>query len=377
MGASLHRRGLIGTAGALMAAGASGGIGLGRPARAQTADRLVLIISSATLEPGTSTFTSLPEMLGLLQEEKLDLEIKSTAGSAISGQLVAAGQADVTHAGTSVGLMLPAAKGAQLKAYYNVIIHNFQMPAVPVDSPVKTLADLKGKKLGIIGMATATIPIVKSVLEKAGLNPEIDVTFVPVGYGAQAAAALWITRQVDGLAMYDSVYANIENVNPDKYKLRILSSPEADRVSFQTALVTRTDLLKTKRSALIKLGRIQAKTTIFALENPKAAIQLHWKKFPEQKPGGVGEEVAIAREQHALLARMENLRIDTMAVPRDKWGYIDAIDVTVYLDMLKKLGDVPANVAPETLYTNELIAEINDFDREKWRSYARAYTVRS
>ena len=35
---------------------------------------------------------------------------------------------------------------------------------------------------------------------------------------AQAAAALWITKQVDALAMYDSVYAAIEAVAPDSFR---------------------------------------------------------------------------------------------------------------------------------------------------------------
>ena len=43
---------------------------------------------------------------------------------------------DVVHAGTSVGLMVPVSKGAQLKAFYNMITQNFQMPAVPDASPI-------------------------------------------------------------------------------------------------------------------------------------------------------------------------------------------------------------------------------------------------
>jgi len=343
------------------------------PAAAQPKQKLVVVVSSATFEPGTSTLTSLPDALGFWSQDGLEVELKSARGSALGAQMIITGAADVVHAGTSVGLMQPVAKGAKLVAFYNMITQNFQMPAVADNSPIRTLADLKGKKLGVIGQATATIPIVKAVIEDAGLNPERDVVFVDVGYGAQAAAALWVTKQVDGLAMYDSVYAAIENVDASKYKLRILTSPLSDKISFQTALVTKPETLAAKRAALVALGRGQAKATIFALENPEAAVKIHWKRYPEQKPSNVDEATALQQEKRAMLARLSNMRIDNMSVPRDKWGFMHATDVETYLDMLKKIGDVDKSVQAPGLYTNDLIAEINNFDVEAVRKMARDY----
>lgn len=349
-------------------------LALGAAGQANAQQKLSVVIASASLEPGTSTLTSIPQALGFWKEEGLEVEIKSAKGSGMAAQMVMTGQADVVHAGTSVGLMQPVAKGADMVAFYSMIIHNFQMPAVPADSPVKALADLKGKKLGVPGLSTATIPIVKAVLEDAGLDPEKDVTFVEVGYGAQAAAALWYMKQVDGLAMYDSVYAAIENVNPEEYELRILRSPLSDRISFQTALITTSETLKEKRDLLVKLGRGHVKALLFALENPEAAVRIHWARFPEQKPSGVDEATALEQEKRALLARINNMRIDTMAVPRDKWGYMDEVDVSTYADMLKKTGEIGEELDISKIYTNDLIDEINDFDQEAVREAARQYT---
>jgi NitT/TauT family transport system substrate-binding protein len=335
-------------------------------------ERLSCVISSATFEPGTAPLTSLPDALGFWSSEGLEVELRSARGSALGGQMVMTSQADVVHAGTSVGLMQLVSRGARLKAYYHMITQNFQMPAVPQDSPIRTMADLRGKKLGVIGQGTATIPIVKAVIEDAGVDPN-SVTFIDVGYGAQAAAALWVTHQVDGLAMYDSVYAAIENVNPERYRLRVLRSPYSDRISFQTALVTRTELLTSRRPALVKLARGTAKATIFALENPEASVRIHWQRYPEQKPTGGDEAAALRNETRAMVARLNNMRIDNMAVPRDKWGYMDPVDVSTYLDMLKRLGDIEQNVQADAIYTNELIDEINNFDREAIKRMAREY----
>ena len=71
-----------------------------------------MVVSSATAEAGTATQTSIPFELGFWADEGLDVDLKYTRGSAIGAQLVATGQADVVHAGTSVGLMVPVSKGA-------------------------------------------------------------------------------------------------------------------------------------------------------------------------------------------------------------------------------------------------------------------------
>lgn len=362
----ISRRQVIGGAAALAAAS------FPQFASAQARQKLVWVVSSATFEVGTATQTSIPYGAGFFDEEGLEVELKSARGSALGAQLVMTGQADVVHAGTSVGLMVPASKGAPLMAFYNMITQNFQMPAVPADSPIKSLADLKGKKLGVIGQATATVPIVKAVLEDAGVDPN-SVTFVDVGYGAQAATALWGSKQVDGLAMYDSVYAAIENVNPTQYKLRVLTSALSDRIGFQTALVAKPETIKTKRDALIRLGRAHAKAMVFALENPDAAVRIHYKRYPEQRPANVDDATALALGRKNLLARLNNMRIDNMVVKRDKWGFMHEIDVNTYVDMLKKIGDVDKKLDPKTIYTNELIDEINRFDVAAVRRRAREF----
>lgn len=362
------RRQVIGSAAAVAVAG------LPQFSSAQARQKLTWVVSSATFELGTATQTSVPYGTGIFDEEGLEVELKSARGSALGAQLVMTGQADVVHAGTSVGLMVPVSKGASLQAFYNMITQNFQMPAVPVDSPIKSLADLKGKKLGVIGQATATVPIVKAVLEDAGVDPN-SVTFVDVGYGAQAATALWGTRQIDGLAMYDSVYAAIENVNPERYKLRVLTSPLSERIGFQTALIAKPETIRNKRDALVRLGRAHAKAMVFALENPEAAVRIHYQRYPEQRPANVDDATAVALGRKNLLARLNHMRIDNMAVKRDKWGFMHEVDVNTYLNMLKKIGDVDKNLDPKTIYTNELIDEINKFDVEAVRRRAREFKV--
>ena len=69
------------------------------------------------------------------------------------------------------------------------------------------------------------------------------------------------------------------------------------------------------------------------------------------------------------------MRIDNMAVKRDKWGFMHESEVSTYVDMLKKIGDVDKSLDAKTIYTNELIDDINKFDVEVLRRRARAFKL--
>ena len=69
------------------------------------------------------------------------------------------------------------------------------------------------------------------------------------------------------------------------------------------------------------------------------------------------------------------MRIDNMAIKRDKWGYMDRSDVEVYLDILKKIGEIDKGLNPAILYTNELIDDINRFDIAAVKKIAREFKI--
>src|SRR5260370_36515613 len=78
--------------------------------------------------------------------------------------------------------------------------------AVPVDSPIKTFADLKGKKIGVTSMASAGVIVARALAASNGFNPDKDVTILVAGEAAQTAALLR-NKQVDALSQFDTQYA--------------------------------------------------------------------------------------------------------------------------------------------------------------------------
>jgi NitT/TauT family transport system substrate-binding protein len=67
---------------------------------------------------------------------------------------------------------------------------------VTPDSPIKSVADLKGKKIGVSSPLAPTETAVRFVLTQEGLDPNKDVEIVPVG-GLQQGLAAMAAGQVD------------------------------------------------------------------------------------------------------------------------------------------------------------------------------------
>lgn len=356
---------------AVVAGLGAGALAVADPARA-AAREVTLALATATLAVDTATYSSLPLSLGFYEQDGLRATILPLAGSGAVAQVLIGGTAEIGTPGTSAGLYVPASRGANLVSIYHFVTHSFQLPAVPADSPIRRVADFKGKRIGVAALGSGTVPIIKSMLKEAGLDPERDVDFVQVGTGAQAAASLFVTRAVDILGHWDGAYALMENIAPDKYKLRTITSPRTTALAFQVAVVMRRDALAKDREIGVGIGRAIAKSSVFALENPAAAVAIHYKTYPEQKPRNVGDDEAIRQGVRLLTARLENMRIDDKTNwSRRAWGWHDDAEVRDYYELLRESGELRDEIKDVSrLYTNDLVDDINRFDEAAIRKLA-------
>lgn len=141
--------------------------------------------------------------------------------------------------------------------------------AVPADSPIQTLADLKGKTIGVISMASGGVVVARAQLASAGLDPNTQAHLVVAGEGAQTAALLR-SKQIDALSQFDTQYAMVENAG---IKLRML--PLGEMAPFPgNGLFALDKTLKDHRAEAVALGRGLAMGEAFAMANPEAAIRI-------------------------------------------------------------------------------------------------------
>jgi NitT/TauT family transport system substrate-binding protein len=179
---------------------------LGLPAlvRAQSLEKPKLTIAVG----GKNLLYYLPltiaESQGFFKAEGLDLTIADFAGGSQALRAVVGGSADVVSGAFEHTLNMQS-KGQALRAF----VLQGRAPQIvlgvnPKTMPdFKTVADLKGKKIGVTAPGSSTNVMANFVLAKAGLKPS-DVSIVGVGAGSGAVAAMR-AGQIDAMSNLDPV----------------------------------------------------------------------------------------------------------------------------------------------------------------------------
>ncbi len=257
-------------------------------------------------------------------------------------------------------------QGVLAKVFYTAYQGNIYGPAVSADSPIKTLADLKGKRIGVQSMASGGVPVARAIAASLGLDPETDINIVVVGEGAQAAA-LVRSKQVDALSLYDTQYALIENAG---VPLRRIEAEAIDRFP-SNGFIALDETLAKRRAEAVALAQGYAKGTILAINNPEAAVRILWEVFPQTKATGKDEAAALKDDIKTLEARAANWRLEKAGVSR--WGENSEANYQAYLDFLLKSGVIKQPVKAADVITNDLIADVNAFDAAKIMAEAKAY----
>ncbi|MGB4925663.1 MAG: ABC transporter substrate-binding protein [Giesbergeria sp.] len=157
---------------------------------------------------GKNLFYYLPltiaEQLGYFKDEGLDVTIVDFAGGSKALQAVVGGSADVVS-GAFEHTVNMQFKGQPMRAF----VLQGLAPQVVLGINPKTMpnyqsvADLRGKKIGVTAPGSSTNVMVNYVLAKAGIKSS-EVSFVGVG-AANGAVAAMRSGQIDAISNLDPV----------------------------------------------------------------------------------------------------------------------------------------------------------------------------
>jgi NitT/TauT family transport system substrate-binding protein len=179
-------------------------LGLPALARAQAVEKPKLTIAVG----GKNLLYYLPltiaESLGYFKAEGLDVTIADFAGGSRALQAVIGGSADVVSGAFEHTLNMQV-KGQRLRAFaLQGRAPQIVLGVNPKTMPnFKTVAELKGKKIGVTAPGSSTNVMANFVLAKAGLKPS-DVSIIGVGAGSGAVAAMR-SGQIDAMSNLDPV----------------------------------------------------------------------------------------------------------------------------------------------------------------------------
>lgn len=147
---------------------------------------------------------TIAEQLGYFKHEGLDVNIVDFAGGSRALAAVVGGSADVVSGAFEHTINMQF-KGQPMRAF----VLQGRAPQIvlginPKTMPdYKSVADLKGKKVGVTAPGSSTNVMLNFVLAKAGLKPS-DVSIIGVGAGNGAVAAMR-AGQIDAISNLDPV----------------------------------------------------------------------------------------------------------------------------------------------------------------------------
>jgi NitT/TauT family transport system substrate-binding protein len=172
---------------------------------------------------------TIAESLGYFKAEGLDVTISDFAGGSQALRAVVGGSADVVSGAFEHTINMQV-KGQRLRAF----VLQGRAPQIVLGINPKTMAnfksvaDLKGKKIGVTAPGSSTNIVANFVLGKAGIKPN-EVSIVGVGAGSGAVAAMR-SGQIDAISNLDPVITLLQRSGDLKIVTDTRVIADADRV---------------------------------------------------------------------------------------------------------------------------------------------------
>jgi NitT/TauT family transport system substrate-binding protein len=351
--------------------GALGAAALGLPVLGTAQQRPSLKVGMANANMTvTYPYISTTLALGMFPEEGVNVEVVHGQNSPQILGLLVGKAVDLVYCNPEPTIQLIADRGAPLKSVFVVQVSQYILTA-PEGSPVKTVQDLKGKRLGMASPVSG-IDYLKARLQDAGMSVN-DIEIVPTGFAGQVIAALQ-QKRVDAILYWSDAIAQFRYAG---IKLNDLPKAEWEHGLYQYIGVTRQDVIEQNADGLRRALRAMARAQMLSVVSPELTIEAFWKQYPDQAPKPDQRKVAF--EQNMARVEAQNKIIGTPPNPtkeqlmKERWGE-NSLDAWRRMeDNLLRVGSLQNKVDPAKFFDNRFIDYANGFDREQIYRMAADY----
>jgi NitT/TauT family transport system substrate-binding protein len=270
------------------------------------------------------------EALGFYKDAGIKAEITVYRGGAASQEALSAGAADIiTYFGAGVGLAVSKGAKEKIIAAIDPTPHGWQF-LVLANSPMKSIKDLNGKKVGVATKAGTADMFALWVADQGGAK----VQTIPVGGGGMVPALRG--GQVDAIAMFPGLSLQLVATGEARSLMDLGKEMEP---TLPDVLVASQEMID-KRPQTVRAALAAIYKTVVHLRNHSDWSLKYLKEFTEEKDDKVN---ALTYEQ--VVAALSQ---DGMVKP--EW-------IANSLNIAAKVWDIDAlrKVKPEDLYTNAFL----------------------
>ena len=309
----------------------------------------------------TYPWALMPPVLGYWKEEGLEVDVFSSQSSLQGIQTMSVGKLDFVEANSAPIMQAAADNKIPIRiVMVNTVIDWFLVSQET--GPIKKVADFKGKTIGVSSLGTGGVALLKSYLNANGIDPDKDISMVPVGVGPAALDALRSDR-VQGLMYWGAAITGFEAAGA---KFTTFHDPKWRKMP-DFSIATLQSTIDKDPAMVIGLVRGAAKASLFTMTNPDCVRQIQWAKYPSTKPTGAAEDALIKADLHRLKGQEDGMQQALDMGGGKLWGAAKPADFAVLEDFFiatkaitKKLGS-PADYL---IGIPGFFEKVNDFDHE-------------
>lgn len=220
-------------------------------------------VAIPAISPASTTFVAAREK-GFYRDEGLAVELVAMPAAVAVKALIGKNVDFATAAGAAIP---PVLRGAPLRFLFTTFTR--PMYWLYADPRIRSLSDLKGKKVGVSSLGSGPDSLLRDLLKKHGLEGGRDVTIMPIGAGTARFVALK-AGSVDAAML--SIPANFM---AEEARFReIISFIKQDLVELQGSIVAREELLESDPVLVEQFVRGSLKGLIYFRNNRSGAAAI-------------------------------------------------------------------------------------------------------
>jgi len=334
---------------------------------AEPIKKLRMVLPHPNIAVGEEVFLyAVPKRLGYFNDEGIELDVTTSAGSVAAGQILVTGGADVAPILAEAVLAIREQGGTPV-AFYSLKRNNGFTVGVLPGSKIASLDDVSGKTIGFSSASSGANKMLAEQLRMDGKSPDYNALSLGTGPGVITAIR---NGDVDALMLWDAVYALYENkgLKLDHYEIAL-----QDKLAGYTMTANEAALASEKK-AISGFCRAIAKGLHFTMTNPQAALQIFYEEYPSSVQADKDMKTNIAEGVNIMTKWLD--RAQKGVAYGEKTGQEDASRWQFTQQLYTKFGQLKGTTDVSKAFTTDYFAACNDFDRAAVAAQAKAYVVR-
>lgn len=303
-------------------------------------------------------FAHVPLALGYFADEGLDVKVVPGQSSAATLQLLLSGRADLGVVVPDPAMIQRAKLHIPVVSIYAISRRSSFHIAVLPDSPIRTLEDLIGKRIGADDLAAGSMVYFRARLREAGID-ESAMQFVATGYGSPGAEALK-NGAVDASVSFGGGFMRRANAG---YLFRFLPDAAFQDSVYSYNVYATEQYIADHPDVIEKIGRAMAKGTVFLKTNPAASVHLFWKLHPDRAPKDPNDAKAFHDDLAITVAGFYDMRLTDLPVDFP-WGSQDEKTFAQMQDILVHAHLIDAPIKPTDYFDARFQDAYQKFDHD-------------